>query len=274
MWKENIDKNLVVIDPDVNSKKELFEGMVNHVYNHDYVLNQKKFLEALYRREDKSSTELMPGVALPHARSNVVEKLFACIIILKKGVDYENAEMGPAKIIFFFGCPEEQNKEYLQLLAQSSRLLKNPEFRESLLKSETADDVIGILHKYDEQETETETGENFLLLLTLNDLKKEADVLSAMVEVGITNASLVDSTSMAKKLAFEMPVFAGLSYMASGKSKRALMIFSHIQKRSQAIQLAKLLKGNGIDFDKKGVGFMQVIKVEDVIGSFEEEIEV
>ena len=27
----------------IYSKKELFEGMVNHVYNHDYILNQKKF---------------------------------------------------------------------------------------------------------------------------------------------------------------------------------------------------------------------------------------
>ena len=77
-----------------------------------------------------------------------------------------------------------------------------------------------------------------------------------------------------KKLAYEMPVFAGLSYMATGKSKESLMIFSHIQNRNQATQLAKLLKENGIDLDQKGVGFMQVIKVEDVIGSFEEEIEV
>ncbi len=273
MWKENIDKDLIIIDPDVSSKKELFEGMVNHVYNHDYVLNQKKFLEALHNREEMSSTELLPGVALPHARSDVVEKLFVCIIILKKGVDYENPEMGPAKIIFFFGCPEEQNKEYLQLLAQSSRLLKNPEFREKLLKSQTVDDVVNILSKYDEKEEDTETGKNYLLLLTLNNLQKEAEVLSAMVEVGITNASLVDSTSMAKKLAYEMPVFAGLSYMAAGKSKGSLMIFSHIQNRNQATQLAKLLKENGIDLNKKGVGFIQVIKVESVIGSFEEDIE-
>ena len=102
MWKEILDKELIIINPEISSKKELFEKMVNHVYNHDYIVNQKKFLEALWNREEMSSTELISEFAFPHARSKVVEKLFVCIIIIKDGIDYNNPELGPAKIIFFF----------------------------------------------------------------------------------------------------------------------------------------------------------------------------
>ena len=65
MWKEILDKKLIIINPKISSKKDLFEKMVNHVYNHDYVTNQKKFLAALWSREEMSSTELIPSVAFP-----------------------------------------------------------------------------------------------------------------------------------------------------------------------------------------------------------------
>ncbi len=273
MWKKIIDKKLIIINPDVKNKKTLFEGMVNHVYNHDYITNQKKFLKALNEREKMANTELIPGVAIPHARTNTAVKLFVCIIILKDGVDYENPEMGPVKIIFFFGCNETHIKEYLQLLAKSNRLLKNKGFCKKILKCETIEQVIDILDEYEEEEIEVSEKQNYLLILTLNEPGRASDVMNAMVELGITSASIVDTISMAKKLAYEIPVFAGLSYMAQGKSKRSNVIFSHIENKDIAHKLAGLLKENGIDLDKKGVGYIQIIKVEDIIGNYEEDIE-
>ncbi|MCD4797126.1 MAG: PTS sugar transporter subunit IIA [Candidatus Cloacimonetes bacterium] len=273
MWKKIIDKNLIVINPDVTTKRELFEGMVNHVYNHDYILNQKKFLKALNDREEMANTELMQGIALPHARSKVVEKLFMCIIIRKEGIEYDNSEMGKAKIIFFFGCSEEQNKEYLQLLAQANRLLRKPGFRKGLLEAGSVDEVAKVLEEFDDEEIETGEHKNHLMILTLNEHNEAADVMNAMVELGITNASIIDATSMARKLAYELPVFAGLSYMAQGKSKRSTIILAHIESRDLAYKLSQLLKENGIDLDKKGVGFIQIIEVADIIGNYEEDIE-
>jgi len=273
MWKEILDKNLIIINPEINSKKDLFEKMVNHVYNHDYIVNQKKFLEALWNREEMSSTELVSEVAFPHARSKVVEKFFVCIIIIKDGIDYKNPELGPAKIIFFFGSSEKYNKVYLQLLAKSSRLLKEPEFRAQILKAQTRDEIYEILIAYDEEETESKEDDNYLMILTLNDTNKMNEVLSSMVEVGITNASLVDTISMAKKLSYEMPIFAGLSYMSQGKSKRSNVIMCYITRKDIAHKLRSLLKKNGVDLDKTGTGFIQLVKVDSIIGNFEEEID-
>ncbi len=273
MWKEILDKDLIIINPEISSKKDLFEKMVNHVYNHDYIMNQKKFLEALWNREEMSSTELISEVAFPHARSKVVEKLFVCIIIIKDGIDYHNPELGPAKIIFFFGSSEKYNKIYLQLLAKSSRLLKESDFRAQILQAQTKDEIYEILIAQDEEETESKEDDNYLMILTLNDVNKMNEVLSSMVEVGITNASIVDTISMAKKLSYEMPIFAGLSYMSQGKSKRSNVIMCYITRKDIAYKLRSLLKKNGVDLDITGTGFIQLVKVDSIIGNFEEEID-
>jgi len=274
MWKELIDKNLIIIDPDIKSKQDLFENMVNHVYNNDYIINKKEFLIALNKREQMSNTELIKGVAFPHARSNSVFKLFLSIIILKQGLDYDNPQMGPVKIIFFFGCSEDNAKEYLQILAKSSRLLKEKSFRKSLEAVENADQVIEILEKHTDEDEEEEDSPNCLMILTLFDTEKKPEIMSAMVEIGITNATIVEASSLAKKIAYEIPIFAGLSYMSRGKSSSADLIISHLNKKSLAWKLVKLLKKNGIDLNKSGVGYIQLLKVESVIGNYEEDIEI
>jgi len=107
----------------------------------------------------------------------------------------------------------------------------------------------------------------------LNDVNKMNEVLSSMVEVGITNASIVDTISMAKKLSYEMPIFAGLSYMSQGKSKRSNVIMCYITRKDIAHKLRSLLKKNGVDLDKTGIGFIQLVKVDSIIGNFEEDID-
>ena len=273
MWNNIIDKNLIIVNPDVNSKQELFDGMVDFVYKHDYVCNKKQFLKALYEREEMANTELIPGIALPHARTNAVAKLFVSIIILKNGINFENEEMGNAKIIFFFGCNESQNKEYLQLLAKSNRLLRNKGFAEKLLNCVNSDEVMELLNEFDDEIDTENDGQRRLMILSINDPNLTIDVMNAMVEVGITNASIVEATSMARKLAYEIPIFAGLSYMSAGKSKESSLIFAHIENHKIVPKLVKTLQQNGIDLHKKGVGFLQTIKVENVIGEFEEQIE-
>lgn len=274
MWKDIINEDMIIIDPKVNDKDDLFEKMVNHVYNHDLIKSKNNFLKALQKREQVSNTELMDGIAIPHARSETVSNLFLSIIIIKDGIDYENAEKGAAKIIFFFGCDEKHNKEYLQLLAKSNRLLKMSSFQEQLLKCNTSSDVMKLLEKYEAEHTAEDINEKYLMIVTIHKTDFTSDVLSTMVEMGITDASLVESTSMARKLAYEMPIFAGLSYLSQNKSKESNLILAVIKNPRLAKRLYDLLKDNGIDFGQKGNGFIQLIRIEAILGDYEEDIDI
>lgn len=273
MLTDYVKEDLIIINPQVKSKDDLFDKMVNHLYNHDLVLHKKDFLSALQKREKVSSTEIYPGIALPHARSNYVQKLFVSIVISKKGLDYGNSEMGLVHIAFFFGASERDNKEYLQLLAQSARLLKNEDFFNRVVNSEKPSDVIKLIKKYDISDSSTSERNHYSLKITLYESDKLNDVLTAMVELGITNGTITDNTSLAKKIAYDIPVFAGLSYLGIGKSKHTCTISSIVQEKKIINRLYDLLKENGVDFDKPGVGFMQSAKIEQICGKIEENIE-
>jgi len=52
------------------------------------------------------------------------------------------------------------------------------------------------------------------------------------------------------------------------------MIFCHIKSRQTSQKLADILKSNGIDINKKGVGYIQTIKLESLLGVTEEDIDV
>lgn len=273
MWKDIITEDMIAINPEITSKKDLFEKMVNHAYSYDHILNRKKFLKAVWDREELANTELINGVAFPHARSNAAADVFVSIIILKNGVDYDNPEMGKVRIVFFFGCSETDNQQYLQMLAQASRLAKNKKFRNQLLNAKTPAKVMEILASYDQEYDSIEDDNEYLMILILNKPELMNDVLSAMIEIGITNSSIVDSVSMARKLAYDIPVFAGLSYIGSGDSKSSNMLFCHIRNPRLPLHLANLLKSNGIDLNKKGTGYIQLIKLESIIGIPEEDID-
>lgn len=274
MLSKYTSKALVVIDPQVKDKEELFEKTVNHLYNLDYVLNKKNFLQALKAREEAGNTELMPGVALPHAKSDSVEKLFLCIIILQEGIDFHNSEMGKAKIIFFFGTSNQYNKEYLQLLARSARLLKIEEFRKQLLESTEAEQIMQVLEKFDLQENQiTESKKQFMMLITLHIEHKLDDLLTTLIELGVTNATVMESMSLKSRISLEIPLFSGMSYPGGKKPKESIVVISTIKDEMTAYRLVELLKENNLDMNKKGVGNIQIIEAPLLLGNPDEEID-
>ena len=273
MWNDLLDKELMIINPKVDGKKDLFERVANHLYKLDYILDKKKFLQAIWKREKLFNTELIDGVAIPHVRLDSIQKLFILIITSQDGIDYEHSDFGDAKTIIFIGCSEKDNKHYLKLLARISRLLQNEKLRNSLANAKTSNEVILLLDEHDVEFSNEDNTGKYLILFTLFDEQNVDDILMSMVEVGITNASIIDTVSMAKKLAYEVPLFAGLSYLSLSKSTKTHLIMAFGEDKKAVYELTRLLKDKGIDLNKKGTGFIQLIKVEDVIGDYDEEID-
>lgn len=273
MWKDCTGTELIIINPDVRDKKDLFEKMVNHAYNQDLVINAKEFLQALWERENRDNTEIEEGIALPHARSSSVERFFLCVIVFRDGFDYQHEDKGPVNIVFFFGAPEEENRQYLQMLARSSRLLKHEDFRQGIIEAQTPEDVMRILEKHDHQELESEGDAFYQVEIVLHRIDRLDDTLAALVELGITNGQIIEATSIARKLAYDMPVFAGLSYHAEGRSTRSWIIRCFTRDAKAPDHIEKLLRENGIDLTKPNQGFIQAIKLNSVAGQTEEQID-
>ena len=109
-----------------------------------------------------------------------------------------------------------------------------------------------------------------LLVLVLNKEEYLDDILEAFVEVGITGATILDSVGMGHKLAYEVPIFAGLrkSIKTSDYNKT---IFSVVQEDDILEEAVKLI-GQIINFDETGTCLLFVVPLLMVKGLIKNEL--
>ena len=91
------------------------------------------------------STGIGKNVALPHAKTDAVDKMVITVGISRDGIEYDSIDNQPVHIFFMFLCPKSDSNEYLRVLARISRWIKEDKFRENLLKAKTAEEIIEII---------------------------------------------------------------------------------------------------------------------------------
>lgn len=134
-------------------KEDVMRELVDALINSGDIQKRyrNKLVEALMARESLGSTAIGQGIAIPHAKSDCVEKLVAAFGISKKGVDFDSLDGEPAHIFFLLVAPQDSAGPHLKALARISRLLKDKYFRDSLLNSPDDKSTVRIISQEDEK---------------------------------------------------------------------------------------------------------------------------
>ncbi len=270
MLEKYTNHDLIILNPEISNKQELFHAITEHLLQKGYIDSYHRFHKALHKREQAANTAILPHIAIPHAGCTSVDRLFLLIVISNKGINYESPTFDPINIVFLFGCDNQHNKDYLRLLAKSARLLKNPIFAERVISATSVNEILKTIKEFDHDLEEEQTTENYLLTITLFNKQKLPDLLTALLDVGIHNAEVLNSTSMARKIAFQIPVFAGLSIKSSKNNTESAVIMSNITDKKIPNRLFAILKELNLDFSEPGIGFMQLLKTNIVVGDIDE----
>jgi len=101
-----------------------------------------------------------------------------------------------------------------------------------------------------------------LIILYRSDLLDE--VLSALVELEILHAVVLDGTSMERVLAEDIPIFAGLWQSLGDGSASARIIWAPIGAMDVSHKLVPYLKELGADFTDAEVGHLYTIPVREL----------
>ncbi|MCD6276759.1 hypothetical protein J7J69_00760, partial [candidate division WOR-3 bacterium] len=59
----------------------------------------------------------------------------------------------------------------------------------------------------------------YLLVIILHKEEYIEDILSLFVELGIEDAAIIESQSLTRALAYDVPIFAGLRFQMEGSKK-------------------------------------------------------
>ncbi len=143
----------VIADLKATTKKELIEEMVASMVEAGAFekKHKVKIIDVLMAREALGSTAIGQGIAIPHGKTDCVDKLVAGLGISRKGIDFDALDGEPAHIFFLLAAPIDSAGPHLKALARVSRLLKDKYFRESLRSAKDKKDILELVSREDAQ---------------------------------------------------------------------------------------------------------------------------
>ncbi len=102
------------------------------------VTNFDAFFQEILEREHVSNTALGHDVAIPHARTEQCTEILIAVGRSAEGVDFEAKDTQPVRLIFLIGTPKQMVTEYLRVVGNLARLLRQDQLRQTLLDAPDA----------------------------------------------------------------------------------------------------------------------------------------
>lgn len=98
------------------------------------------------RREQLGSTGFGRGIAIPHARSLVVNRLRVAFGYHRAGVQYEAVDQLPVHAVFLIVAPpHEVSNQYLPVLGKVAQLCQFPDTPDRLARLEDTESLLGFM---------------------------------------------------------------------------------------------------------------------------------
>ncbi|MFM7052741.1 MAG: PTS sugar transporter subunit IIA [Planctomycetota bacterium] len=107
------------------------------------------FAKAIIARENKGSTGLNHGVAIPHTKSPTIKAPMAAIGVSRTGVDFNSLDKQPVYSIVLLLSPEEKPELHLQAIQAVFSHLSGDQFRRFLRQASTVQAVTTLLDEAD-----------------------------------------------------------------------------------------------------------------------------
>ena len=128
-----------------STKKEIINELLDILVRTGKIQDREIALNAVMDREEKMSTGMKHGIAIPHGKCAATNDLVAAIGISEKPVDFDSLDQQPCRIFIMTLSPVEKTGPHLQFLAEVSLLFKSSEKRNEILDAKTPDEVLKIL---------------------------------------------------------------------------------------------------------------------------------
>ncbi len=139
----------VLCDLHVSSKKQLFQEMATKLLAteafKDANIACRDIVGAAMERERLGSTGVGTGVALPHARIDGIDQVYAVFARLETAIDYDAIDERPVDLVALLLAPSDAGGAHLRALAKVSRTLRRQDMRQRLRAAPNAESLFTIL---------------------------------------------------------------------------------------------------------------------------------
>ena len=193
-------------------------------------IDPQEIYNALKEREEKGSTGFGGGIAIPHCAIDQASDFVVAIAICKRGIDFDAMDKKRVRIFVSIVGPKEDRTSHLQLLAQISRILKEPNVKETIVKAATKINLYEEFLSYARvEEPELKKGQAKLMVMVVRDPDIMDDLAGIFVEYGIQEVTILDAQRMENILS-TVPLFLGFFDFTSDRSRFNKVIMAKIDE--------------------------------------------
>lgn len=139
------------INLDLKGKKkpEVLRELVLMVRSDD---SAEQLLQTLLKREELGSTGIGKGIAIPHGRSLLLDKLEIAVGRTTKGVDFDAIDKKPVHLFFLvMAPPQDPGNQYLITLGRIALVCQELIKRRQLFNAQTPEEFIELVRSLEEK---------------------------------------------------------------------------------------------------------------------------
>ena len=140
-----IVENIVKIPLESKDKPDVLRELVQILKDAEKIDDFDNVLNAVQEREDKMSTGLQDGIAVPHGKSAIVSSLQLAIGIAPEGIDFNALDEQPSKLFFLLVAPPDQAGPHVEALAEIAKLAQSKAFCRALVRADSAEEVVELM---------------------------------------------------------------------------------------------------------------------------------
>ena len=144
-----LDKNAIIADLKSTDKLSVINELASAI-SQSTQASAEQITEVLIDREERSSTGIGGGIAIPHGKLDSVDGVVVGFGLSINGVEYDSLDNKPVHIFFVLLTPENSTGDHLKLLSQISKLLRMESFKKGLISATSVGDIQQIIKEQDE----------------------------------------------------------------------------------------------------------------------------
>ncbi|HZJ37870.1 MAG TPA: PTS sugar transporter subunit IIA [Chthoniobacterales bacterium] len=141
LLSEILDPKLVAMELREGTAAEAILEIAELLRDQGHVRDYYKFADGVMEREGRTSTNTGEGVAFPHARTDLVDRIVLGVGRSSLGIQF-GASKEPVHLIFLFGVPKQMVTEYLICVGAVARVVKDKAKRAALMAVKTREEFV------------------------------------------------------------------------------------------------------------------------------------
>ncbi|WP_432736010.1 PTS sugar transporter subunit IIA [Maridesulfovibrio sp. FT414] len=142
---DSLAKDLVIYELESSDKSGVLREMVSALKASGLDVDVEKALKVLKDREKLGTTGIGDGIAIPHGKLEGLDEIVVIVGRSGEGIDFESLDMQPCRIFFMVLAPEQGAGAHLKVLAQISRQLKDPVYRQEFIGTGDKEELLKLL---------------------------------------------------------------------------------------------------------------------------------